>query len=80
LAFIWGTVNKSGGTVQGIAELWDISTLPNPTFTGFVGHATVWGNANGFTATFHGSNGAHTTDFHITSNVHGIQVASLSCS
>jgi hypothetical protein len=80
LIFMSGNVNKLGGTIEGIAQLVDIST-PEPTNTGFVGHATIWfGSKGNVTVTYHGSNGAQTTDFHLTIDPHGLNVATLSCS
>jgi hypothetical protein len=76
-SFVSGNANKSGGTIEGNAILWDFTTNES---TGYLGHATFWGNQKGFTTTYHGSNGAQTIDFHITVNVHGIQVANLTCS
>jgi hypothetical protein len=74
--FISGNTNKSFGTIEGDAYYVDV-TVPL-----FLGHATLWGDAKGFTATFHGSNGAGLTiEPHMTGNPRSLQqVANMTCS
>jgi len=72
LYFIAGNANKSGGTVEGDAYYVDVTTK-QPLY---VGHATLWGDNKGFTATFHGSSlndPGQTIDFHMVGNPRSLQ-------
>ena len=72
LYFIAGNANKSGGTVEGDAYYVDVTTK-QPLY---VGHATLWGDNKGFTATFHGAgvnDPAQTIDFHMVGNPRSLQ-------
>jgi hypothetical protein len=79
LFFISGNVNKSFGTVEGDAYYVDVTEDFVPMY---LGHATLWGDNKGFTATFHGSNDAgQTIDFHMTGNPRSLQqVDNMACS
>ena len=72
LYFISGNANKSGGTVEGDAYYVDVTTQ-QPLY---LGHATLWGDNKGFTATFHGAgvnDPAQTIDFHMVGNPRSLQ-------
>jgi hypothetical protein len=79
LYFISGNANKSG-TVEGDAYYVDVTTK-QPLY---VGHATLWGDNKGFTATFHGSSlddAAQTIDFHMVGNPRSLQqLDNMACS
>jgi len=79
LYFVSGNTNKSGGTIEGEAYYVDVTEGYVPLA---LGHATVWGDSKGFTATFHGSSDAkQTIDFHMTGNPRSLQqVANMRCS
>ena len=79
LYFISGNANKSGGTIEGDAYYVDVTQGYVPLY---LGHATLWGDNKGFTATFHGSNDSgQTIDFHMTGNPRSLQqVANMACS
>ena len=79
LYFISGNVNQSFGTIEGDAYYVDVTEGYVPLY---LGHATLWGDNKGFTATFHGSNDVgRTIDFHMTGNPRSLQqVANMRCS
>ncbi len=79
LYFISGNANHSFGTEEGDAYYVDVTEGYVPLY---LGHATLWGNAKAFTATFHGSNDAgQTIDFHMTGGPRSLQqVANMACS
>jgi hypothetical protein len=71
LYFVSGNTNKTFATVEGDAYYVDITQNDTPLY---LGHATVWGDNKGFTATFHGSNPAgQTIDWHMTGNPRSLQ-------
>ena len=79
LYFISGNANKSGGTIEGDAYYVDVTQGYVPLY---LGHATLWGDNKGFTATFHGSNDSgQTIDFHMTGNPRSLQqLDNMACS
>ena len=81
LYFISGNANKTGGTIEGSAYYVDISPT-NGYVPLYLGHATLWGDNKGFTATFHGSNEAgQTIEFHMVGNPRSLQqLDNMTCS
>jgi hypothetical protein len=80
LYFLSGNANRPGGTVEGDAYYVDVTTKQAL----YVGHATIWGDNKGFTATFHGSsldNPGQTIYFHMVGNPRSLQqLDNMACS